>query len=416
MIYQVTPFLLLFMVIIHGSTGEQYNLTGSFPAAILGKEFSWECSMAIPPNQNINAVRFFRNSTYVGTVGRFPNGTCVSDSLHPRYDYQCDTDHVFSLIIPADNMTEYENNSMWQCQYYGDGRYRSSNQFLKIAVFIRNISLSPHDDPLTLTEGTSNKITCSVNSDAYPTPVIRWYIGDMEIGGTEGSLELKADKIHDGKILRCLASNNDKCLNKTTFLNILFDQSSSVDVSLGDQLTVRCTVLKSNPGVILGYEWSVLGDNDVIGRESYFTINRVSINDNKTLQCRARNSMGISEPADVRINVLLAPISPRFIKALCFEEHADVVWVTSTPDLIEQKSFVQFSSSSTAKEFSNASTVVNSTLNDIYSVRVTNLFPDATYTFRVVTMNQYGHVTSRDASCYVNKKINEGKKILSFNS
>ena len=112
---------------------EQYNLTGSFPAAILGKEFSWECSMSIPPNQNINAVRFFRNSTYVGTVGRFPNGTCVSDSLHPRYDYQCDTDHVFSLIIPADNMTEYENNSMWQCQYYGDGRYRSSNQFLKIA-------------------------------------------------------------------------------------------------------------------------------------------------------------------------------------------------------------------------------------------------------------------------------------------
>ncbi|XP_078325008.1 uncharacterized protein LOC111126447 isoform X3 [Crassostrea virginica] len=334
MIYQVTPFLLLFMVIIHGSTGEQYNLTGSFPAAILGKEFSWECSMAIPPNQNINAVRFFRNSTYVGTVGRFPNGTCVSDSLHPRYDYQCDTDHVFSLIIPADNMTEYENNSMWQCQYYGDGRYRSSNQFLKIA----------------------------------DTPVVA------------------------------------------------VDQSSSVDVSLGDQLTVRCTVLKSNPGVILGYEWSVLGDNDVIGRESYFTINRVSINDNKTLQCRARNSMGISEPADVRINVLLAPISPRFIKALCFEEHADVVWVTSTPDLIEQKSFVQFSSSSTAKEFSNASTVVNSTLNDIYSVRVTNLFPDATYTFRVVTMNQYGHVTSRDASCYVNKKINEGKKILSFNS
>ena len=84
-------------------------------------------------------------------------------------------------------MTEYENNSMWQCQYYGDGRYRSSNQFLKIAgiyepsavsffmgkrsllnlenicryssnnvilfSFIRNISLSLHDDPLTLTEG-----------------------------------------------------------------------------------------------------------------------------------------------------------------------------------------------------------------------------------------------------------------------
>ena len=112
----------------------------------------------------------------------------------------------------------------------------------------------------------------------------------------------------------------------------------------------------------------------------------------------------------------MVPTRPRFIKALCCEEHADVVWVTSTPDLIEQKSFVQFSSSRTGKEFSNSSTVVNSTLNDIYSVTVTNLSPDATYTFRVVTVNQYGHVTSNDASCHVNKKINEGKKILSFNA
>ena len=110
----------------------------------------------------------------------------------------------------------------------------------------------------------------------------------------------------------------------------------------------------------------------------------------------------------------MAPTRPSFIKALCCEEHADVVWATSTPDLIEQKSFVQFSSSRTGKEFSNASTVVNSTLNDIYSVRVTNLSPDATYTFRVVTVNQYGHVTSSDASCHVKKKFNEGKKLLTF--
>ena len=110
----------------------------------------------------------------------------------------------------------------------------------------------------------------------------------------------------------------------------------------------------------------------------------------------------------------MAPTRPRFIKALCCEEYADVVWVTSTPDLIEQKSFVQLSSSSPGREFSNASTVVNSTLNDIYSVRLTNLYPDATYTFRVVTVNQYGHVTSSDASCHVKKKFNEGKKLLTF--
>ena len=72
----------------------------------------------------------------------------------------------------------------------------------------------------------------------------------------------------------------------------------------GEQLTIRCKVFKSNPEVILEYEWSILGDNGVIGRESHFTFNKVSVNDNKTLLCRARNSVGTSEPFPVRINVL----------------------------------------------------------------------------------------------------------------
>ena len=63
-------------------------------------------------------------------------------------------------------------------------------------------------------------------------------------------------------------------------------------------------MFKSNPEVILEYEWSILGDNDVVGRESNFTFNKVSVNDNKTLLCRARNSVVTSEPFSVRINVL----------------------------------------------------------------------------------------------------------------
>ena len=85
---------------------------------------------------------------------------------------------------------------------------------------------------------------------------------------------------------------------------VAVEPSHLLDVGLGEQLTVRCRVLKSNPEVILGYEWSVLGENDVIGRETNFTIKRISVSDNKTLQCRARNSVGTSEPASVRINIL----------------------------------------------------------------------------------------------------------------
>ena len=89
--------------------------------------------MTIPPGQIIDAVTFTRNGIPVGLVGRFSNGTCASFDTHPRYNYRCESDNVFSLIIPADNMTEYENNSVWQCIYFGDGRYRSLDQLLKIA-------------------------------------------------------------------------------------------------------------------------------------------------------------------------------------------------------------------------------------------------------------------------------------------
>ena len=77
-------------------------------------------------------------------------------------------------------------------------------------------------------------------------------------------------------------------------------------------------MLKSNPRDILQYEWLVLGEEDVVGTESHFTINRVSVNDNKTLQCRARNSVGTSEPASVRINVLCKSSKMKcYISAMC---------------------------------------------------------------------------------------------------
>ncbi|XP_078325011.1 neogenin-like isoform X2 [Crassostrea virginica] len=396
MIYQATSCMISYMVIGQVSMEGQYNLTGSLQAAILGMDFSWTCSTTISPGQTHDVVIFRRNDIDVGLIVRFPNKTCKAFSMHPRYDYRCDTDHTFSLIIPANSMTEYENNSMWRCEYAGGG-YRSSTQMLNIAVFIRNISLSPHDDPMTLIEGTTNKITCFVNSDANPTPVIQWYIGETEIGGTEETLELTADKIHDGRKLLCLATNNNKSLNNKP--KVAVEPSHLLDVGLGEQLTVRCRVLKSNPEVILGYEWSVLGENDVIGRETNFTIERISVNDNKTLQCRARNSVGTSEPASVRINILLLPARPDFIKVICCNGYAVIVWVTMISGFDQQESFIQVTSSAVDRDFSNASTVVNSTLNGIYSVRVTDLFPETMYTFRVVTVNQYGHTTSNAVSC-----------------
>ena len=37
------------------------------------------------------------------------------------------------LTIPAENMTEYEQGSVWMCQYPGDSSFRSPNVTLEIA-------------------------------------------------------------------------------------------------------------------------------------------------------------------------------------------------------------------------------------------------------------------------------------------
>lgn len=108
-----------------------YNLTGSTIYAELRKDFVWTCEMFLPPNRTINVVIFKRNGTKCVTIG-FNNGNCGTEIVNTRYAYRCDHPR-YKLTIPAENMTEYEQNSVWSCYYAGDGSFRSPNKTLKIA-------------------------------------------------------------------------------------------------------------------------------------------------------------------------------------------------------------------------------------------------------------------------------------------
>ena len=55
-----------------------------------------------------------------------------------------------------------------------------------------------------------------------PPPSHGGILGISGVGSAMEILELTADKIHDDKKLFCLATNNKKYLNSTTFFNILF--------------------------------------------------------------------------------------------------------------------------------------------------------------------------------------------------
>ena len=120
--------------------GQVYNLTKSDNFATLGNPFTWTCSMDVPPGQTLIAVNFYRNDENVGGVG-WISSKCKPEIANPRYILNCSAEHNFTLTIPAENMTEYEQHSKWRCQYYGNGFFKSSDITLNISSKIKLIFL-----------------------------------------------------------------------------------------------------------------------------------------------------------------------------------------------------------------------------------------------------------------------------------
>lgn len=96
--------------------------------------------MFIPNKQTQNGVQFERN----GTIAVFllnDNGDCKRYSENPNYTYECLPEWKFSLTIPAENMTEVEQGSEWQCIYAFDGDYKSPKIILNISSKIYFLSM-----------------------------------------------------------------------------------------------------------------------------------------------------------------------------------------------------------------------------------------------------------------------------------
>lgn len=108
---------------------------------MLGNAFNWTCGMYIPPGNNITGVVFRRNNNLVVVIG-YIDSTCRTQSSATRYKYWCSSESNYLLSIPAQNMTEYEQGSVWRCEYVAivEGHiYRSPDMVLYIASKILNL-------------------------------------------------------------------------------------------------------------------------------------------------------------------------------------------------------------------------------------------------------------------------------------
>nr|XP_022344647.1 hemicentin-1-like [Crassostrea virginica] len=265
----------------------------------MGVAFNWTCEMFIPPDQSINAVTFYRNNTRCASIGHLNgNGNCVIVDANPTYIFRCLSEFSYTMTIPAENMTEYEQGSVWRCEYFGDGNFKSPDVTLTIAVDVHNVSLVPSDSPLTLVEGTWIEIRCVVNSNAVPAPIITWYLGSKEITGTTSnntsSITITGKREDNRRTLQCRATNNNKPPKTVdTTLNVEYPPYvlplAKQHFIEGKDLVVTCNATQGNPNSTAIF-WSK--SNDPGFRQTGTTLRLLNIHRNSsgTYKCTAENT------------------------------------------------------------------------------------------------------------------------------
>lgn len=99
------------------------------------------------------------------------------------------------------------------------------NQISIFLVDVYNVSLIPNDKPLPISEHKLIEVLCEVNRNAFPAPLITWYLDSTIITAIEGSHEtsitLVGNRTDNMKTLLYTALNmNKKTVNASTTLNV----------------------------------------------------------------------------------------------------------------------------------------------------------------------------------------------------
>lgn len=284
--------LLKSITVVKGS--QQFNMTGSSEFASLRQSYTWTCSMFVPPGQTINAIKFYKDSLLCVAIG-YTKNDFFKQSANPRYTYGCLSDYVYTLTIPAENMTEYEQGSLWRCEYVFNSSYRSSDVILKIASPPTVHTLSQQD----IIEGSQLSITCQATPGDPSFSTFYWTKADNPgFRQNRSTLQLPNIQRNSSGIYRCTAENNyrngEKGLDsRTMVVNVLYPPTirtlSQQDIKEGSQLIVNCTVTPGNPSSTTFY-WTKVDNSGFRQNGSTLQFYNIQRNSSGTYRCTAENN------------------------------------------------------------------------------------------------------------------------------
>ncbi|XP_062602889.1 immunoglobulin superfamily member 10-like, partial [Saccostrea cucullata] len=277
------------------SKGQQFNLTGSPKIPVLGEEFTWTCEAFVPPGERSADVRFYRNS-YSSVLAAVIGSKCYTFGRDPRYIIECLSKSTFTLTIPAENMTEYEQNSIWSCRCSDNELYQSPEVILNIE------SLGPPHVPLNLwryffvLEKTNLSVNCGA---AYRnSSIVSWgRFGNNSFHQNGTTLELFHTLRNSSDTYYCIAKNLYSNGDKETVLqfnnvDVLYEPSvsslSNHTILEGEDLLVTCNVTAGHPRSFVVF-WTKADNPNFRFNGTTLIIYRIQRTSSGTYRCTAEN-------------------------------------------------------------------------------------------------------------------------------
>ncbi|KAJ8316100.1 hypothetical protein KUTeg_006114 [Tegillarca granosa] len=120
-------------------TEAAWTLRGSSEFAVAGESFTFICN---PQNSNAIAVIWKRldiDTTATGTSRAVveANGCKIGSGSDTQYQYTCEPGPVYKLTIPANVMTNSQNNIVWRCDNFFGGA--AAEYKVKVHVQVSNV-------------------------------------------------------------------------------------------------------------------------------------------------------------------------------------------------------------------------------------------------------------------------------------
>ncbi|XP_021366651.1 sialoadhesin-like isoform X1 [Mizuhopecten yessoensis] len=378
---------------------------------ILEHELTFTCSVGMDIIENTQ-IFYKRNTFLVGTF--LVNSTsCVSTKTQggQNYTFTCGLFPVRELLltIPAAHVTGDEQGTDWICNIFLSGVI-SNIVHLELSVPVTSVEIQPPaGQSLNITENQSIEVIC-VTSACRPFASVFWSVGGVNVtfaGAssvqsvpgdlyiTTSTLTLTPSRALSGQTVVCTASNTETQIQSTRqpTLNVrhlpeilILPTSDPYVIPEGQKnITLMCTVTSANPNVsslVWTREATELSNNGV------YNLPVITTGDAGAYSCSAVNDVGTTS-LNITLKVTTLPTTPNIVGLT--EVTSSTLTVKWTPNDKGDMANA-FNISHECKDCAEAeSTSVNlADRGNIYSSKLTNLFPGSEYYVNITAINMAG--------------------------